>query len=191
MPECITLWTEAEDLAERAAEAQAAADKATGEADAAQAAHRAAVLAATEAKQAHESVIREAAEVAAEITRLEKVGPAQVDERLQQETSHAAFLSFRRGDITADELREVFRRAEGYTPEYDRLKKRGTDLKAEEIARARARIEAERAEKSAAEGARNAVAAAAPAESAAREAQNAARIRRTAAEECERRHGSR
>jgi hypothetical protein len=187
-PECAALWTEADQLAEAAKSAHAAAATAVSAAQAAEGAHAIAARTAQEAKAAHEAVVREAAEVAAELSRLEKLGPALVDERVQQETSHAAFVAFRRGDITADQLREVFKRAEGWTPEHDRLTKRTTDLRTEEATAARARIEAERGVPGAADRARSARAAANALEASARDADNAARLRRTAAEECEQRH---
>jgi hypothetical protein len=143
------------------------------------------VLTAQHARAAHEAVVRETAEVAAELSRLEKLGPQLVDERTQQETSHAAFVAFRRGDISAEQLREVFKRAEGWTPEHDRLTRRSTDLRTEEANAARARIEAERAEPAAAQLARAARANAVNLDAAARDAANAARLRRTAAEQCE------
>jgi colicin import membrane protein len=188
-PQCAALWAEADYLEQRAAEARAAAESALQAAQAAEAEHAAAVRAAQEAKEKHEAVVREAAEVQAQLARLEKLGPQLVvDERVQQETSHAAFAAFRRGDITAEQLREVFKRAEGWTPEHDRLTKRNTELRAEEAVTARARIEAEKAEPIAAERARAARATAATLEAAARDAEALARMRRAAAEECEQRH---
>jgi hypothetical protein len=132
--------------------------------------------------------MRESAEVAAELSRLDKLGPQVVNEQVQQQTSHAAFVAFRRGDISAEQLREVFKRAEGWTPEHDRLTKRSTDLRAEEATAARARIDAEKAQAPAAERARSARATATAMEAAAGDAETLARIRRTAAEECEQRH---
>jgi hypothetical protein len=184
-PQCAALWAEAEQLGERATLAHAAAATAVSAAQVAEAEYGAVAKAAGDARAAHESVVRESAEVAAELSRLEKLGPQIVDERVQQETSHAAFVAFRRGDISAEQLREVFKRAEGWTPEHDRLTKRTTDLRGEEAATARARIEAERGVPAAAERARAARATANTLEAAAREADNATRLRRTAAEECE------
>jgi hypothetical protein len=184
----VALWEESEYLADRAVQAQAAATTAVEAAQAAEAEHAGVARTAQEARAAHEATVREAAEVAAELSRLERLGPQVVDERVQQETSHAAFVAFRRGDISAEQLREVFKRAEGWTPEHDRLTKRSTDLRAEEATTARARIEAERAVAPAAERARAARATAATLEGAARDAETLARIRRTAAEECEQRH---
>jgi hypothetical protein len=130
-------------------------------------------------------MVREAAGVAAELARLEKLGPRVVDERTQQETSHAAFVAFRRGDISADQLREVFKRAEGWTPEHDRLTRRSAELRTGEGAVARARIDAERGVPAAAERARAARASADTLEAAAQQADNAALLRRSAAEQCE------
>ncbi len=47
-------------------------------------------------------------------------------------TTHAAFAAFRRGDITAEQLREVFRRAEGWTPQQDDLTHEVTRCRAAE-----------------------------------------------------------
>jgi hypothetical protein len=184
-PECLALWAEAEQLADRATQAHETAATASRAALAAEADYATAVLMAQRSRAAHEAVVRETAEVAAELSRLEKLGPQLVDERTQQETSHAAFVAFRRGDISAEQLREVFKRAEGWTPEHDRLTRRSTELRTEEANAARARIEAERAEPGAAQRARAAHAAAATLEAAARDADNVARLRRTAAEQCE------
>jgi chromosome segregation protein len=186
--QCAALWTEADQYAERATAAHTLAAAAAEVARAAEAEHATAARAAQQAKEAHEAVLRETAEVATGLSRLEKLGPQIVSDRVQQETSHAAFLAFRRGDITADQLREVFKRAEGWTPEHDRLTKRTADLRTEEAATARARIEAERAVPAAAERARTDRLTANSLEATARESDNIARLRRTAAEECEQRH---
>jgi hypothetical protein len=187
-PACAALWTEAEQADEKAKQAHATADPAIAAAVEAEAAYAAAQKAVQDTKDAHESVLRASSEVAAELARLEAIGPQIVDERLQQETSHAAYLSFRRGDISAEQLREVFRRAEGWTPEHDRLTQRKADLRDGEGATAKARIEAERALPAAAEKARQARVVADALEATARDADNAAQARQTAAEQCEARN---
>jgi hypothetical protein len=115
------------------------------------------------------------------------MGPLVTNERLQQETSHAAFSAFRRGDISSEQLREVFRRAEGWTPEHDRLAKRSAEIRTEEADAARARIDAERIEQNAAERARLAVISARALEEAARDTDTDARGRCAAADACEER----
>jgi hypothetical protein len=157
------------------------------EAETAQAEYAVAARQGEEARRAHDALVREAAQVATEIAALEKKGPTPGSERIQQETSHAAFSAFRRGDISSDQLREVFRRAEGWTPEHDRLSKRSTELRGEEAEAARARIDAERSEQNAAERARHASVTARALDEAARDAAADARGRCAAAEACEQR----
>lgn len=187
--ECMPAWAEYERQVELAARAAEQATKAAQALAVVQGEAQAAVKAAQDAKEAHEALVKEAAQVAADLTRLEK-SPKQVNEQLQQETSHAAYVSFKRGEISADELREVFRRAEGWTPEHERLTKRTTELRAEEAAAAKARIAAERAVKPAQAKASVSVppaaAAAQAAQTEARTAQTAAEVSRAAAENCER-----
>jgi hypothetical protein len=187
-PQCASAWAEADLYEERAKAAHAAAAPAIEAAQAAEAEHAAAVQRAADAKAAHEAIIQEAATVAAEISRLEKLGPQVVNEAVQQQTSHAAYEAFKRGDITAEQLREVFKRAEGWTPEHDRLTQRRTDLRADEATTAKARIAGERAVPAAAERARTARATADALEKAARDADTVALMRRTAAQECEQRN---
>jgi hypothetical protein len=186
---CMPLWAEYDRHVQLAAQAAEEALKAAEAAAAVQAEADSAVKAAQDAKAAHEALVQEAAQVTADLARLEKA-PKQVDGRLQQETSHAAYLSFRRGDINADELREVFRRAEGWTPEHERLTKRSTELRLEETAAAKARIAAERAVKPAQDKARTALpaaqAAAETAQANLRAAATAAEARKANAENCER-----
>jgi colicin import membrane protein len=181
------LRAECEQLQERAKQAAAGATVAAQQAEAAQAEHTAAARLAEESRRAHQAMVREAAEVAAESVALEKIGTTRTDERLQQETSHAAFSAFRRGDISSEQLREVFRRAEGWTPDHDRLAKRATELRSEEADAARARVDAERAEQHAAERARLATVTARALDEAARDAATDARGRCAAAEACEQR----
>jgi hypothetical protein len=157
------------------------------EAEEAQAEHAVAVRAAEEARRRHEALVREATEVAAGTAALDKIGPLVTNEKLQQETSHAAFSAFRRGDISSEQLREVFRRAEGWTPEHDRLAKRSAELRSEVADAARARIDTERMEQNAAERARQAVISARALEVAARDADADARGRCAAADACEER----
>ncbi len=185
--ECATLRSECEQLRERATQAATAAAVAAQQAETAQAEHAVAARAAQDARRAHEALVREAAEIASEIAALERMGPTPGNEKLQQETSHAAFSAFRRGDISSEQLREVFRRAEGWTPEHDRLAKRSADLRGEEADAARARIDAERVEQNAAESARLAVVTARAMDDAARDAATDARGRCAAAEACEQR----
>ena len=135
----------------------------------------------------HEALVREASEISAEVAVLERTATAGGDERLQAETSHAAFAAFRRGDISAEQLREVFKRAEGWSPEHDRLSKRTNELRTEEADAARARDAAERAEQQAAERARQAAITARALDDAARNAAADARGRCAAADACEQR----
>src|SRR5690606_22738926 len=118
------------------------------------------------------------------IATLEQVA-ASTNEQLQAETTHAAFVAFRRGDITSEQLREVFSRAGGWTPEHDRLSRRSTELRAEEAEAIRARDAAVAAEQAAGERAHQAAMAARARDEEARNAALDARARCAAADACE------
>jgi hypothetical protein len=122
--------------------------------------------------------------VANQIAALE---PGATDEKLQAETSHAAFAAYRRGDISSEQLREVFKRAEGWTPAHDQLSRRATELRAEESDRMRLRDAAVQAEEVAAEKARITAISARALDDEARNAVQDARGRCAAADACEQR----
>jgi hypothetical protein len=185
--ECATLRAECEQLRGIAQQAAEKAAAAALEAEAAHTEHVLAMRAAEESLRAHEALVREAAEISAQVALLERQAAVPSDERLQAETTHAAFAAFRRGDISSDQLREVFKRAEGWSPEHDRLSKRTSELRAEEVDAARTRDAAERAEQQAAERARQAAVTARTLDDAARDAATDARGRCAAAEACEQR----
>jgi len=190
--ECAALRAECEQLREIAANVQAAAVQAALDAQTAHADFLTAQRTAEEARRAHELVVREADQVAAEIAQLGPVGtPTASDaerERMQAETSHAAFAAYRRGDITSEQLREVFKRAEGWTPEHDRLAKRQLELRTEEADTARAREAALLAADEAGEQARTAAINARTLDDQARTAAVDARGRCAAADACEQRN---
>jgi hypothetical protein len=184
--ECASLRAECEQLREIAAAAADEAAQAAAQAESAHAAYITAQREADEARRHHEEVTREAVEVAAQVTALEPTG-GQENPKLQAETSHAAFAAYRRGDITSDQLREVFRRAEGWTPEHDRVSKRATELRAEEAEAVRVRDAALQHEQACAEHARIAALSARALDEKARTAAADARGRCAAADACEQR----
>jgi hypothetical protein len=141
---------------------------------------------ADEARRAHEAIVRESTEIAALMTSLERT-TTEVPESLQAETSHAAFAAYRRGDITSEQLREVFKRAEGWTPEHDRVSRRANELRAEEADALRTRDAAIVAEQAAGDRARTAAIAARGLDEQARTAAVDARGRCAAADACEQR----
>jgi len=151
--DCAPLRAKCEMLTQQADAAATAAAMATAEAEEAQVLHGAAVRAAEEARQAYEALAREAAEISARIGSLGR-NPTDDQQRLERETTHAAFAAYRRGDISSEQLREVFRRAEGWTPQHDDLSRRSTELRAAETEAARAREAAVMAEQAAEEQAR-------------------------------------
>jgi hypothetical protein len=161
--------------------AQAAIDAETARAD-----FVTAQRAADEARRAIETIAQEAVDVAARIATLEQAGPA-TNQALQAETTHAAFAAYRRGDISSEQLREVFSRAGGWTPEHDRLSRRSTELRAEEAEAIRARDAAVAAEHAAGERAHQAAMTARARDDEARNAAVDARGRCAAADACEQR----
>jgi hypothetical protein len=130
--------------------------------------------------------MQETSDVAAQIATLDQAG-AVTNEALQAETTHAAFAAYRRGDITSEQLREVFSRAGGWTPEHDRLSRRSTELRQEETDAIRAREAATAAEQAAGERAHVAALTARTRDEEARNAVADARGRCAAAEACEQR----
>jgi hypothetical protein len=182
--ECAGLRADCEKLREIAEAAAAKAALAATEAEVAHTEYVAAQRTADEARRVHDNVAREAAHVNTQLAGLERVAP---DSGLQAETSHAAFAAYRRGDISAEQLREVFRRAEGWTPEHDRLSRRATELRAEEADTLRARDAAVAAEDAAAEQARITAVSARALDDESRTAAQDARARCAAADACEQR----
>ena len=182
--ECAQLRAECEAMREAATAAQAKAAQAATEAEAAHAEYVTAQRAADEARRAYEAVTREANQVSSQIAALE---PAATDEQLQAATSHAAFAAYRRGDISSEQLREVFKRADGWTPAHDQLSRRATELRAEETDRQRIREAALQAEDVAAEKARITAISARALDDEARNAVIDARGRCAAADACEQR----
>ncbi len=184
--ECAALREQCVQLQQIADAASVAAAQAATEAEAAHADYVAAQRNADEVRGAHDAVVREAAEIAAQIAHLERTA-VESQPQLQAETTHAAFAAYRRGDITSEQLREVFRRAEGWTPEHDRLSRRSTELRAEEAEAIRARDGALLAEQGAAERAHIAAISARALDDEARTAAADARGRCAAADACEQR----
>jgi hypothetical protein len=182
---CAGLRAECEQLREVAAAAAAAAAQAATEAESAHAAFVTTQLAADEARRALEDLLRESTEVSNQIAQLERA-PSDANEKLQAETSHAAFAAYRRGDISAEQLREVFKRAEGWTPEHDRLSRRTNELRAQETELIRIRDAAILAEQVAGDVARTAAITARSLDEEARTAAVDARGRCAAADACER-----
>jgi hypothetical protein len=181
------LRAECEQLRELAAAAAAAAAQAATDAESAHADFVASQRSADEARRALEEVVREATELANQVAQLEH-GPAGTDEKLQAETSHAAFAAFRRGDISAEQLREVFKRAEGWTPEHDQLSRRSNELRAQETELIRIRDSAVLAEQVSGDWARTAAITARSLDEEARTAAVDARGRCAAADACEQRN---
>jgi len=60
------------------------------------------------------------------------VEPADGDR--QREVSRAALSAYRRGELSVDELREVFRRSGDWDPEQEERDRRADHLRAEELA---------------------------------------------------------
>jgi hypothetical protein len=186
LDECAQLRAECEQLREIAASAQASATQAALDAQATHAEFLTAQFAADEARRACDLISRQLAEVAAETAALDRSG-APSSEKLQAETSHAAFAAYRRGDISSEQLREVFKRAEGWTPEHDRLSRRTTELRSEETEAIRRRESAQQAVEEASERARAAAITARALDDQARTAALDARGRCAAADACEQR----
>jgi hypothetical protein len=184
--ECAALRAQCEQLREVAAAAAEAAAQAALDAETARADFVAAQRAADEARHAVEAVVQEAADVAAQVATLEQAGTA-TNEALQAETTHAAFAAYRRGDITSEQLREVFSRAGGWTPEHDRLSRRSTELRQAETEALRTRDAAVAAEHAAGERAHQAAITARARDDEARIAAADARGRCAAADACEQR----
>lgn len=183
--ECAQLRSECQQLRAIAEAAATAAAQAASDATTAHTDFLAAQRAADEARRALQAIVQEAADISAQIATLERTTPH--NEKLQQETSHAAFAAYRRGDITSEQLREVFKRNEGWTPEHDRLSKRVAELKAEEADVTRLRDSAVLAEETAGERARLTAVSARALDDEARTAAGDARGRCAAADACEQR----
>ncbi|GAA1766359.1 hypothetical protein [Luedemannella helvata] len=122
--ECVELRRRCEELRRQAAAANAAAARATVAAEQAAdrrvEARRERAAAQERRDEAARATAAATSAAQAEARRLaERRGT--VDDEGERVTTHAAFAAFRRGDITAEQLREVFRRAEGWTPQQDDL----------------------------------------------------------------------
>jgi hypothetical protein len=147
-----------------------------------------------EAQDARNSATAKASElshaVAEEAQRLAE-HRVEVDPAVERMTTHAAFAAYRRGDITADQLREVFRKAEGWTPQQDQLTHSAAQTRAEETDAQRALDAALAAEQVAEEEMHRAVALAQTADDEAREAAAEARAACAAAVDCEQGHRGR
>ena len=183
---CAALRSECEQLRELATAAAANAAQAATDAESAHADFVLAQRTADEARRAIEEVVREANDVANQVAQLDRA-PTDAQEKLQAETSHAAFAAYRRGDISAEQLREVFKRAEGWTPEHDRLSRLSNEMRAQETELIRIRDAAILAEQLAGDHARTAAIAARSLDEQARTAAVDARGRCAAADACEQR----
>jgi len=137
--ECAQLRAECEQLRSIAANAATAAAQAATEAEAAHNEYVAAQRTADEARRAYQAIAKESADLAAQLAGLEKAALTPEQQQLQTQVRDAAFAAYRRGDISSDQMREVFKRAEGWTPDHDRLSRRGTELRAEEAELTRTR----------------------------------------------------
>jgi hypothetical protein len=151
--DCAELRAECVRLREQADGTIAAAAQAVKEAEEAHARYVEAQKATEEATRAYEAAVAASAAVSAELQRFERA-PTDDQRRLEQETTHAAFAAYRRGDISSDQLREVFRRAEGWTPEQDQLSRDVLTRRVEEGEAMRVRDGALAAEQAAGEHAR-------------------------------------
>jgi hypothetical protein len=184
--ECAPLRAEAERLAQVAETASATVAQAAAEAAEAHAQFVAAQRTSDEARRAYDTAIVEANDLAAQLAAVEKVTDPGA-QHLQQATTHAAFAAYRRGDISAEQLREVFKRAEGWTPEHDQMSRRVADLRGHEQELARARDAAQVAEAAAAGRAHTTAGLAHALEEQARSAAAEARAKAAAADACEQR----
>jgi len=101
----------------------------------------------------HDAATARTAAITAELNKFER-DPTEAQQKLERETTHAAFAAYRRGDISSEQLREVFRRAEGWTPQQDQLSRDSLQARADEADTLRAREAAVQAEQIAAERAR-------------------------------------
>jgi hypothetical protein len=182
--DCASLRARCEVLSEQARIAATVAAQSAAEAAEAHVLYVAAQREADEARQGYDALAQEAADIAAQVASLERV-PSEGQQRLERETTHAAFAAYRRGDISSEQLREVFRRAEGWTPEHDRLSRRSTELRTEEAEAQRVRDAAIAAEAAAAERARGTAISARALDGEARSAAEEARNACTAAADCE------
>ncbi len=176
-----------EQLRQAAEAAARIAAQAVAEAEEAHVFYSAAQRTAAEARHAHAALADEAAHLAAQVAELDKGPSNQAQQQLEKETTHAAFAAYRRGDISSEQLREVFRRAEGWTPEHDRISRRSTELRAEEADALRAREAAEQAEVAAADRARLAAVSANALNDEAHAAAEEARVACAAVVDCEQR----
>ena len=176
-----------EQLRQAAEAAARIAAQAVAEAEEAHVFYSAAQRTAAEVRQAHATLAAEAAHLAAQVAELDKGPSNQAQQQLEKETTHAAFAAYRRGDISSEQLREVFRRAEGWTPEHDRISRRSTELRTEEADALRAREAAEQAEVAAADRARLAAVSANALNDEAHAAAEEARVVCAAVVDCEQR----
>jgi hypothetical protein len=116
---------------ERLAEAEAAREEAWRAQEAAGAAYQGAWQEAQYGRPAHDPATVD----------LELVAAGDVegtDGDRQREVSRAALSAYRRGELSVDELREVFHRSGDWDPEHEELDRRTSHLRAEELAARRA-----------------------------------------------------
>ncbi len=113
-----------------------------------------------EARRALDDVVREATEVSQHVAQLEQAAPTGLNEKLQAETYTPRSPRSAAVTLPAEQLREVFKRAEGWTPEHDQLSRRSNELRAQETELIRIRDAAVLAEQVAGDHARAAAIAA-------------------------------
>jgi hypothetical protein len=166
--------TRCQQASQVAAAAAEAAARATAEAMDAYDRYATAQRLREEAQLARDTANREAG-VAERAAAAAERHRSEDEQRMEKETTHAAFAAFRRGDISADELREVFRRAEGWSPERENMIRSATRLRTAEAEAQRELDLAGTAERVAAERARVAAVSARALEEEARAAAEAAR----------------
>ena len=151
--DCAELRAECVRLREQADATIQAAAQASAEADEAHTRYVQAQRATEEATRGARGRGGPGATIQAQLLNLERESTG-VRQRISEETTHAAFAAYRRGDLSSDQLREVFRRAEGWTPEQDQLSHDALALRTEETEAMRLREAADAAEQTAAEHAR-------------------------------------
>ena len=122
--EAMELSQQAAEVVERAARAQAIAQATRAKCAEAQQSREQAWLAHDEAEQAH-SVARRA-------SRAVPAPRPSTDQPLTQEVSRAALAAFKRGDLSVEELREVWQRAGGWDAGQEQQDQTLTRARAEE-----------------------------------------------------------
>jgi len=133
--ECARLHAEAGELIREAAATSAKAQRAIAQAAAAEArlaetqqAREAAGQAYDEAQRAYEGMLAAWREGEARRARRTR---DEVDESQDREVARAALAAYRRGDLSVDELREVFRRTGGWDPVQEQRERQIGTLRAE------------------------------------------------------------